>query len=150
MRKSILLTLSLLVVSSLMAACAAPAPEVITQEVEVTRVVEGETVTVIEEVVVTATPAPVVKEEAPAVLGTFPRSETLIVRQLTGRVGTPDNFNHWVGWKWQDRGMQNLADEPLWSVDFATGERGTAPLLRHGRDHQRLSGCGPDVQRRLH
>jgi hypothetical protein len=41
---------------------------------------------------------------------------------LTGRVGTPDNFNLWVGWKWQDRGMQNLADEPLWSVDFATGE----------------------------
>jgi hypothetical protein len=97
MRKSILLTLSLLVVSSLVAACAAPAPEVITEQVEVTRVVEGETVTVIEEVVVTATPAPVVKEAAPAVLGTFPRSETLIVRQLTGRVGTPDNFNHWVG-----------------------------------------------------
>ena len=41
---------------------------------------------------------------------------------LTGRVGTPDNMNLWVGWKWQDRGMQNLADEPLWSVDFATGE----------------------------
>jgi peptide/nickel transport system substrate-binding protein len=27
-----------------------------------------------------------------------------------------------VGWKWRDRGMQNLANEPLWSVDFATGE----------------------------
>ena len=55
-------------------------------------------------------------------LGAFPRQETLIIRQLTGRVGTPDNFNQWVGWKWQDRGMQNLADEPLWSVDFATGK----------------------------
>ena len=53
--------------------------------------------------------------------GTFPREQTLIARQLTGRVGTPDNFNQWVGWKWQDRGMQNLADEPLWTVDFATG-----------------------------
>ncbi len=53
--------------------------------------------------------------------GTFPREETLIARILTGRVGTPDNFNQWVGWKSQDRGMQNLADEPLWSVDFATG-----------------------------
>lgn len=52
--------------------------------------------------------------------GTFPREQTLIIRQLTGRVGTPDNFNQWVGWKWQDRGIQNLADEPLWSVDFAT------------------------------
>jgi len=106
-------------------ACATPAPEVVTEQVEVTRVVEieGETVveTVIEEVVVTTTPVPVVKEAAPDVLGTFPRSETLIARQLTGRVGTPDNFNQWVGWKNQDRGMQNLADEPFWSVDFATG-----------------------------
>lgn len=57
-----------------------------------------------------------------ALPGTFPRNETLIARQLTGRVGTPDNFNLWVGWKWQDRGIQNLADEPLWSVDFATGQ----------------------------
>ncbi len=57
-----------------------------------------------------------------AQIGTFPREETLIARILTGRVGTPDNFNQWVGWKWQDRGIQNLADEPLWSVDFATGE----------------------------
>ncbi len=56
------------------------------------------------------------------VLGTFPRRETVIVRQLTGRVGTPDNMNLWVGWKWQDRGLQNLADEPFWSVDFATGK----------------------------
>jgi peptide/nickel transport system substrate-binding protein len=45
----------------------------------------------------------------------------LIVRILTGRVGTPDNFNLWSGWRNQDRGIQNLADEPLWSVDFATG-----------------------------
>jgi len=54
--------------------------------------------------------------------GTFPREETVIARILTGRVGTPDNFNLWVGWKWQDRGIQNLADEPFWTVDFATGE----------------------------
>ena len=37
-------------------------------------------------------------------------------------MGTPGNFNEWVGWKSRDRGMQNLANEPLWSVDFATGE----------------------------
>jgi peptide/nickel transport system substrate-binding protein len=41
---------------------------------------------------------------------------------LTGRVGTPSNFNEWVGWRSRDRGMQNLANEPLWSVDFATGQ----------------------------
>jgi peptide/nickel transport system substrate-binding protein len=122
MRRSIPFTLSLLMALSLMAACAAPTPEVITQEVEVTRVVEGETVTVIEEVVVTATPVPVEKEEAEAVLGVLPRSETLIAGQPTGRVGSPSNFNDWVGWKWRDRGTQQLANEPMWSVDFATGE----------------------------
>jgi hypothetical protein len=56
MRRSILFTLSLLMALSLMAACAAPTPEVITEEVEVTRVVEVAGETVIEEVVVTATP----------------------------------------------------------------------------------------------
>src|SRR5215510_2280480 len=54
--------------------------------------------------------------------GSFPRAETVIIRQLTGRVGTPDNFNEWIGWKWRDRGTQNLGNEPLWSVDFATGK----------------------------
>lgn len=66
------------------------------------------------------------EENAKAVLaqigGTFPRNETLIARILTGRVGTPDNFNVWSGWRNQDRGIQNLADEPLWTVDYATGE----------------------------
>ena len=60
--------------------------------------------------------------EPSAGLGDLPRHETLIVDILTGRVGTPDDFNNWVGWKWRDRGMQNLANEPLWSVDFATGK----------------------------
>ncbi len=55
-------------------------------------------------------------------LADLPREETLILSMLTGRVGTPGNFNEWVGWKSRDRGMQNLANEPLWSVDFATGE----------------------------
>ena len=88
--------------------------------VEVTRVVEGKTV--VEEVIITATPVPVQKLQAEAVLGVLPRSETLIADILTGRVGSPSNFNFWVGWKWQDRGMQTLANEPLWSVDFATGK----------------------------
>jgi peptide/nickel transport system substrate-binding protein len=72
---------------------------------------------------VTAAAKPTTPPQAvPDVLGTFPRRDTVLVRQLTGRVGTPDNMNLWVGWKWQDRGLQNLADEPLWSVDFATGK----------------------------
>ncbi len=122
-------------------ACTAQTPQIIREQVEVTRVVKEEVEvtkevtkivagtpvveTVVEtkvvEKIVTATPVPVEKEEAPAVLGTFPRSETLIARILTGRVGSPDNFNWWVGWKSSDRGIQNLADEALWTVDFATG-----------------------------
>ena len=54
--------------------------------------------------------------------GGLPRSETVIAAMLTGRVGSPTNFNEWVGWKNRDRGMQQLMNEPLWSVDFATGE----------------------------
>lgn len=61
---------------------------------------------------------PAFSQLAPA----LPRSETLIVDQLTGRTGAPDNFNEWVGWKWRDRGMQQLMNEPLWSIDFATGQ----------------------------
>jgi len=97
-------------------------PVEVPRAVEVTRIVAGTPVKEVQVQIVTATPAPVQKVAAPDVLGAFPRSETLIARQLTGRVGTPDNFNLWVGWKWQDRGIQNLADEPLWSVDFATGD----------------------------
>ncbi len=96
-------------------------PGVPQQPVEVTRIVEVEGQQVVE--VVTATPEPTAVPEAVAdVMGTFPRRETLIARILTGRVGTPDNFNLWVGWKWQDRGIQNLVDEPFWTVDPATGQ----------------------------
>ncbi|MFW5849244.1 MAG: ABC transporter substrate-binding protein [Spirochaetota bacterium] len=52
----------------------------------------------------------------------LPRNQTVIGAMLTGRVGSPSNFNEWVGWKNRDRGMQQLMNEPLWSVDFATGE----------------------------
>ena len=112
----------------ILAACApAPAatPEVIEKVVTSVVEIQGTPViqTAIVKEVITATPQPTKAPEAVAdVLGTFPRRDTFIARILTGRVGTPDNFNQWVGWKWQDRGMQNLADEPLWSVDFATGK----------------------------
>lgn len=127
MRKSLAYAMSLLVILNLLAACTTPAaPEVITKEIEVTRIVQvaGTPVvkTEMKEIVVTATPVPEQKEAAPDVLGVLPRSETFIAGILTGRVGTPGNFNEWVGWKSRDRGMQNLANEPLWSVDFATGK----------------------------
>lgn len=109
--------LASLLVLVLLASCAPTAPTPAVVEKEVTRVVKEEVTKV-----VTPTPAPVKKEQAPNVLGVLPRSETFIAGILTGRVGTPDNFNEWVGWKSRDRGMQQLANEPLWSVDFATGK----------------------------
>ncbi len=120
MRKSMLFIIGLSIVLSLIVGCVGPAPEVVEVTREVTKIVAG--TPVVEVQVVTATPEPVEKEEAPAVLGVLPRGETLIAGILTGRVGSPSNFNRWVGWKWRDRGMQNLANEPFWSVDFATGE----------------------------
>ena len=136
--KKLIVLLVALAMLGVLAACSSATPEVVEKvverevvvekEVEVTRVVEVEgtpvveTVVEVQEVVVTATPEPVEQLDAPDVLGVLPRNETLIVDILTGRVGSPSNFNEWVGWKWRDRGMQNLANEPLWSVDFATGE----------------------------
>jgi peptide/nickel transport system substrate-binding protein len=111
--------MSLLVVLGLiLSACTTPTPEKVIETV----VVEKEGKTVIETVEVVVTPTTRPREEAPRVLGTLPREDTLILGMLTGRVGTPSNFNEWVGWKSRDRGMQQLANEPLWSIDFATGE----------------------------
>jgi peptide/nickel transport system substrate-binding protein len=127
MRKSMFSLMSILVLLSLiLGACAQPTPQTVT--VVETKIVEKEgktvveTVEVVKTVEVVVTPTPVPREKAPLVQGVLPREETLIVGMLTGRVGTPSNFNEWVGWKWRDRGMQNLANEPLWSVDFATGK----------------------------
>ncbi len=133
MRKLALAALSLLAVSSLTVACAAPTPEVvevtrvIEEEVEITRIVEGtavvETVVEEKEVVVTATPEPEeeVEAEAETALG-FPRRETVFAQQLTGRNSTPGNFNSWAGWRQRDRGMQQLMHGSLWITDFERGE----------------------------
>jgi peptide/nickel transport system substrate-binding protein len=129
MRKLSLSIISILMVlSMILSACVQQTPETVTVIETVIVEREGETVfetievvkTVEVEVPVTPTPEP--REEAPLVQGVLPREQTLIVGILTGRVGAPSNFNEWVGWKWRDRGMQNLANEPLWSIDFATGE----------------------------
>ena len=98
------------------------------------------------------------EEQPSSGLGDLPRNETLIADILTGRVGTPSNFNEWVGWKWRDRGMQNLANEPLWSVDFATGEiiNGLAdgdPDYNEdftGVDDSAAPGCGLVRRRAVH
>ncbi len=119
------LTAVLVLVSLVLSACATPPAQVITKEVEVTRVVEvagtPQVETVIEQVVVTAEPAPAAAAEPVTTLG-FPRSETVFAQQLTGRNATPGNFNFWAGWRQQDRGMQQVMNESLWIDDFEAGE----------------------------
>ena len=142
MKKLFLFFFGALAMLSVVAACSPEPVEVIKEvevvkEVEVTRVVvetvqeEGEVVEVtrvvteteVQEVIVEVTVEPQVEQiDAAPVLGELPRRETLIVDIATGRVVNASNFNEWVGWKQRDRGMQNLANEPLWSIDFATGE----------------------------
>ena len=119
--------LSALGSAGLLAACAAPTPqvvkEIVKEQVEVTRVVQVagtpkvETVVQEKQVVVTATPAPTAKPAAVQTMG-FPRSETVFAQQLTGKNATPKNFNFWAGWRQQDRGMQQVMNESLWIDDF--------------------------------
>ena len=111
-----------------LAACAAPharpqpaAPQVITQDVEVTRIVAGTPMVETQQVVITATPAPTEAAPAVKVMG-FNRSETVFAQQLTGTNATPTNFNYWAGWRQQDRGMQQVMNEPLWVDDFEAGK----------------------------
>ena len=53
----------------------------------------------------------------------IPREKTFIADVLTGRVGTPANFNVFTtAWRNPDRGVQQLMLEPLWLVDYVTGE----------------------------
>lgn len=113
MKRLIALLVSLVV----LAACVPTTPQVVEKEVVVEKPVVQ---TVVVEKVVTPTLVAVPKEEK-VVMG-FPRSETLFAQQLTGRVGTPDNFNEWVGWKNRDRGMAQLMNEPLWTIEPAVGE----------------------------
>ena len=113
--------------AGVLAGCVAPTPQVIKEQVEVTRIVEVagtpkvETVIEEREVVVTATPAPTAEAETAGIKG-FPRNETLYANQLSGVTGTPTNFNEWVGWKWRDRGTAQLINEPLWTIDPAIGK----------------------------
>jgi len=113
--------------AGMLAACAQSTPEVVKEQVEVTRIVEVAGTPVVEtiveerEVVVTATPGPAAEEEAIEVMG-FPRSETLFSDLTTGRAIAPSNFNEWVGWKNRDRGMAQLMNEPLWTDEYAAGE----------------------------
>lgn len=55
-------------------------------------------------------------------IGNLPRAETLIVDILTGKNSTPGNFNLWAGWVGNDKGMQQLVADPLWTVEYTIGQ----------------------------
>lgn len=56
------------------------------------------------------------------VLPNIPRSETLIVDNLHGRVANPGNFNVWIPGARMGHGPQQVLMDALWYVDPQTGE----------------------------
>jgi len=56
------------------------------------------------------------------VLPEIPRTETLIVDNLHGRVGNPGNFNVWIPGSLAGHGLQQMLMDALWYVDPQTGE----------------------------
>jgi len=56
------------------------------------------------------------------VLPNIPRSETLIVDNLHGRVANPGNFNVWIPGALTGHGPQQMVLDGLWYVDPQTGE----------------------------
>ena len=83
MKRRLMALIGLLVIASLILSACAPAP--------------GGGAPAAEE---PAAEAPAAAEQPSSGLGDLPRNETLIADILTGRVGSPDDFNNWVGWKW--------------------------------------------------
>src|SRR5512140_2858780 len=116
-----LLGLGTLGTLSAFAAPTVTVPQVITQQVELTKIVAGTPVVQTQQVIVTATSAPTAAPAAVQMMG-FNRSETVFAQQLTGTNATPTNFNFWAGWRQQDRGMQQVMNEPLWVDDFEAGK----------------------------
>lgn len=133
MKKLTFVSLFLILVL-LLAACGSteePAPvevtrvvtETVTEEVEVTRVVEGETIveTVIEEVEVTRiVEAPAEVEEPAAEMSE--RAKTVIFDIDGGRVTDPELWNTFVPGARLDQGYHQAILEPLFVLNYQTGE----------------------------
>ncbi len=113
----------LVIGSILLGACVAPTPEVIQEkiEVEVTRVVEKEGETVVEEVVVTATPEPEPTEEPLAAISPeFKNPDTYVV--ITG-AGEPETMD--PAWTYETAGgavQDNIYEGMIWFKKDKTDE----------------------------
>ena len=125
-RRSFLKWSALSAVGAVLAGCqaptAAPAPAATAEPVtiEVTRVVEGETI--VEQVVVTATPEPVQKLEAASRAGCSAPQRDADRRHPHRPRWLPQQLQRVGRLEVARPRYANLANEPLWSVDFATGE----------------------------
>jgi peptide/nickel transport system substrate-binding protein len=127
MKQKFLLLVVLAVALAGMAACAGAAPEVITETVVETVVVEkeveGETVTVVEtvevvkEVEVEKVVTVEVENEAEAL-----RRKTVIFDIGGGRVENPESWNPYIPGAREDMGFHQAVMEPLFILNYETGE----------------------------
>jgi peptide/nickel transport system substrate-binding protein len=93
-----------------------------TEQIEVTRVVEGEVVTEIQEVEVTRVIEEVVEVEADIPESEALRRKTVIFDIGGGRVANPESWNPYIPGAVEDMGLHQAMMEPLFILNYETGE----------------------------
>ncbi len=98
--------------------------EIVTEEVEVTRVVDGEVITetVTEEVEVTRVVETVVEVEADLPESELLRRNTVIFDIGGGRVPDPTSWNPYIPGAREDMGLHQAMMEPLFILNYESGE----------------------------
>ncbi|WP_420640742.1 ABC transporter substrate-binding protein [Candidatus Leptofilum sp.] len=130
MKQKLWLILSLAVALTILAACGGGAPEVITETVEVTRVItetvteviEGEEVQVEVTRVVTETIVEEVEAEGSLSEGEALRRKTVIFDIGGGRVANPESWNPYIPGAVEDMGFHQAVMEPLFILNYESGE----------------------------
>lgn len=124
MKHKILLLLFSAVALTIIASCASATPEVITETVVETVIVEkeieGETVTVVETVEVEKVVTVEVQADLPA--GEAQRRNTVIFELNSGRVTNPESWNPYIVSAIKDQGFRQAVIEPLFILNYETGE----------------------------
>ncbi|KAA3659315.1 MAG: hypothetical protein DWQ04_22730, partial [Chloroflexi bacterium] len=129
MKKRFWLILALVALLFAVAACS-PTTEVVevtrvvteTEQVEVTRIVEGEVVTEVQEVEVTRVVEEVVEVEAELPPAEALRRKTVIFDIGGGRVPNPESWNPYIPGAREDMGFHQAVMEPLFILNYESGE----------------------------
>ena len=129
MKKRFWLLLALAALLFAVAACS-PTSEVVevtrvvteTEQVEVTRVVEGEVITEVQEVEVTRVVEEVVEVEAELPPAEALRRSTVIFDIGGGRVPNPESWNPYIPGAREDMGFHQAVMEPLFILNYESGE----------------------------